>query len=62
MDPPRIRELIGLDRALGDVMAKHFQLAVNARRAPSGILGNYAEDEVAQFLAGRLSASPDSMA
>ena len=44
------------DGSLGDLEAEHLQFAVNARRAPGGILGNHAKDELAQFSAGWLPA------
>lgn len=46
--------------SLGNVESEHLQLAMNARRTPSGVLGYHAEDEIAQFFAGWLSAYADT--
>ena len=37
------------DGSLGDIETEHEQLAVNARCAPRRVLGNHAEDQVANF-------------
>src|SRR5579859_2925576 len=45
--------------SLGKIEAKHFQFAVDARRAPCGVLCYHAEDQFAQFLADTFSAGPN---
>src|ERR1035437_297993 len=47
--------------SLGSIEAKHFQLAMNARRAPGRVLRNHAGDEFAQFPADMLSSHGNSM-
>ncbi|MGA2654017.1 MAG: hypothetical protein ABSF28_26145 [Terracidiphilus sp.] len=44
-----------------DIEAEHFQLAMNARRAPSSVLGDHSEDDLAQFSADALPACPSLM-
>src|ERR1035437_6079196 len=39
-----------------DVVAEHFQLAMNARRTPSLVFAYHAKDKLAQFLAHTSSA------
>jgi hypothetical protein len=43
------------DGALRNIEAKHGQLAVDARGTPGWVLGNHAEDELAQLYADMLS-------
>ncbi len=47
--------------ALRDVEAEHFEFAMNARRAPGGILGDHPEDKSAQFFARWSSSSANTM-
>jgi hypothetical protein len=42
--------------SLGNIEAEHFQLSVNARRAPGRILGDHTEDEFPQFPTDALSS------
>jgi len=42
------------DRSLGHVKPKHYQFAVNARRTPSRILGDYLKDQVPDLPGQRL--------
>lgn len=49
------------DGSFGDVEAKHFQLAVNARCAPGRVLGDHAKDNFAQFPANALPSRTDPM-
>jgi hypothetical protein len=44
-----------------NVEAQHLQLAVNARRTPSRVVSDHAEDEVAKFPADTFSSSARSM-
>ncbi|MGD0734483.1 MAG: hypothetical protein ABR976_05020 [Terracidiphilus sp.] len=46
---------------LRNIEAKYIQFAVNARRTPGCVLGNHAENEIAQLPAGALSSHTDSM-
>jgi hypothetical protein len=47
--------------SLGNFEAQHLQLTVDARRSPGRVLGNHAEDQVAQFSADRLPSSTNPM-
>ena len=49
------------DGSFRNVEAKHPQFTVNPRRTPSGIFGNYPEDEVAQFPAHAFSSPAGPM-
>ena len=39
-----------------NIETKHLQLSVNPRRAPSGVVGDHAEDQLAQFFSHALSS------
>jgi len=43
--------------SLGNLEAKHPEFAMNARRSPSWILGDHAEDQLSQFPARRLPSN-----
>jgi hypothetical protein len=43
------------------VEAQHLSFSMNQRRAPGGILGHHAEDELAEFNADALPAGANSM-
>ena len=43
--------------SLGNIKTQHEQFAVDARRTPSRILGDHAEDQIPNLLGGRSSAS-----
>jgi mannose-6-phosphate isomerase class I len=47
--------------SLRNIESKHFQLTVNARRTPSGVLGNHSKDEFPQLLADAFPARAGSM-
>ncbi len=48
-------------RTLRYIEAQHLQFAMNARRAPGGVLGDHAEDQFTQFLADAFSSSAVTM-
>jgi hypothetical protein len=43
--------------SLGNIKTQHEQFAVDARRTPSRILGDHAEDQIPNLLGGRSAAS-----
>jgi len=46
---------------LREIKAEHFQFTMNARCAPSGVLGNHPKDEFAQLFADALPSHAGSM-